>query len=125
MVIDKIKEVRQLKFQIEMIDDKIKEIRSKMEGQAIRYSDMPKPEGYKKNIMQNLMERLLELENKRNILQTRADIILEELLKLPEMMYKVVYYRHIDSLTWLQISTKLHYSIAQCKRFYISAKRCS
>lgn len=122
MVIDKIKEVRHLKFQVKIIDDKIKELRSQIEGQAIKYSDMPKMEGYKQNIMQNLMERLMELESKRNRLQMKIDIILEELSELPEMVYKVVYYRHIDNLSWLEVADKLHYSIAQCKRFYIKAK---
>lgn len=123
MVIDKIKEVRHLKFQVKIIDDKIKELRSQIEGQAIKYSDMPKMEGYKQNIMQNLMERLMELESKRNRLQMKIDIILEELSELPEMVYKVVYYRHIDNLSWLEVADKLHYSIAQCHRFYTTAKK--
>lgn len=123
MVIDKIKEVRQLKFQVKMIDDKIKEIRSQVECQAIKYSDMPKMEGYKKSVMQSLMERLLELEGKRNRLQIKIDIILEELSELPEMVYKVVYYRHVDNLSWLEIADKLNYSIAQCHRFYTNAKK--
>lgn len=123
MVIDKIKEVRHLKFQVKIIDDKIKEIRSQIEGQAIKYSDMPKMEGYKQNIMQSLMERLMELESKRNRLQMKIDIILEELSELPEMVYKVVYYRHIDNLSWLEVADKLHYSITQCHRFYNMARR--
>lgn len=123
MVIDKIKEVRHLKFQVKIIDDKIKEIRSQIESQAIKYSDMPKMEGYKQNIMQNLMERLMELESKRNRLQMKIDIILEELSELPETVYKVVYYRHIDNLSWLEVADKLNYSVSQCRRFYLEAKK--
>lgn len=122
MVIEKIKEVKHLKFQIKILDDKIEEIRAQIEGQAIKYSDMPRMEGYKKNIMQSTMERLLELENKKNRLQMKIDIILEELSELPEMVYKVVYYRHVDSLSWLEVANKLHYSVSQCRRFYIDAK---
>lgn len=122
MVIDKIKEVRQLKFQVKMLDEKINEVRSQIEGQSIRYSDISKMEGYKKSIMQNFVERLLELESKRNRLQMKIDIILEELSELPEMVYKVVYYRHVDNLSWLKIADKLNYSIAQCHRFYDNAK---
>lgn len=123
MVIEKIKEVRHLKFQVKMIDEKIKEIRSQIECQAIKYSDIPKLEGYKKSIMQNSVEHLLELESKRNRLQMKIDIILEELSELPELVYKVVYYRHIDNLSWLEIADKLNYSVAQCHRFYTNAKK--
>ena len=123
MVIEKIKEVRQLKFQIKIIDSKINEIRSQIQGQAIKYSDIPKMESYRNNIMQNLMEKIIELENKKSRLQMKIDIILEELSELPEMIYKVVYYKHVDNLTWLEIADKLNYSVSQCRRFYIEAKK--
>lgn len=122
MVIEKIKEVKHLKFQIKILEEKIEEIRGQMEVQAIKYSDMPKAEGYAKSIMQMLTEKILELENKKDKLQIKIDFILEELSELPETVYKVVYYRHIDNMSWLEIADKVNYSVSQCKRFYVNAK---
>lgn len=118
MVIEKIKEVKRLKFQIKILDEKIEEVRSQMSVQAMKYSDMPKVEGYKQSLLQAQTERLLELETRKNKLQIKIDIILDELAELPEVTYKVVYYRHIDNLSWLEISSKMGYSLAQCHRFY-------
>ena len=118
MVIEKIKEVKHLKFQIKILEEEIEEIRGQMEVQAIKYSDMPKAEGYVKSIMQMLTEKILELENKKDKLQIKIDFILGELSELPETIYKVVYYRHIDNMSWLEIADKVNYSVTQCRRFY-------
>lgn len=123
MVISKLDEVKRLKFQIKLLDDKIRELKSYIENQAIKYSDMPKIEGFKDNILQLQIERLVEFEMKKDRLQMKIDIILDELSLLPELPYKVAYYRHINELRWLDISKKIGYSVAQCHRFYLIAQK--
>ena len=122
MVIEKMKEVRHLKFQIKILDEKIEEIRGQMELQAAKYSDMPKAEGYTNSVIQVLTDKILELESKKDKLQTKIDFILEELSELPETIYKVAYYRQVNNMSWLEIANKVNYSVAQCHRFYDHAK---
>ena len=64
------------------------------------------------------IERLIELETKKYHLQMRIDEVLDELSKLPELSYKVVYYRDFVGLRWVDISRKIGYSVSQCHRFY-------
>lgn len=116
-------EVKKLKFQIKLLDDKIKELKSSIENKAIRYSDMPKIEGFRDSLLQIQVERLIELETKKDRLQMKIDIILEDFVGLPELPYKVLYYRHVEGLRWIDISRKLRYSVAQCHRFYLIAKQ--
>lgn len=118
MVISKIEDIKRMKFQIEVIDEQIEKIRSRMQIQAAKYSSLPKLFGYKQNVLQIQMEKLLELEKRRNDLEGKINEILEEFSRLPEMSYKVLYYRYFGNLTWLEISGKLGYSVAQCRRFY-------
>ena len=122
MVISKLNEVRNLKFKIKLLDDKIKELRSRLKSQSIKYSDLPKAGGFKNNLIELQTERLIELETKKEHLQMKIDIILDELSELPELTYKVVYYRHIDRLRWLDIAKKIGYSVSQCHRFYAVAQ---
>lgn len=96
MVISKLDEAKRLKFQIKLLDEKIKELKNSVEIQGIKYSDLPKIEGFKNNLIELQIERLLELEAKKYSLQMRIDEVLEGLSKLPELSYKVVYYRHVE-----------------------------
>lgn len=96
MVISKLDEAKRLKFQIKLLDEKIKELKNSLEIQGIKYSDLPKIEGFKSNLIELHIERLLELEAKKYSLQMRIDEVLEGLSKLPELSYKVVYYRHVE-----------------------------
>ncbi len=123
MIIEKLKDVKRLKFQIKCIENDIEEVRSKMEHHAIKYSKIPKPSGYKDNIMEMFISRIEDLEIKKNKLQMKIDMVLEELSVLPEMPYRVTYYRYVDSMSWDEISKKIGYSITQCYRFYRAAKR--
>ena len=118
MVISKLDEAKRLKFQIKLLDEKIKELKNSLEIQGIKYSDLPKIEGFKNNLIELQIERLLELEAKKYSLQMRIDEVLDELSKLPELSYKVVYYRHVEGLRWIDISKKIGYSVSQCHRFY-------
>jgi len=122
MVISKLEEVKKLKFQIKLLDEKIQELKSSLDVQGMRYSDLPKIEGFKNNLIELQIERLLELQTKKYHLQMKIDDILEELSKLPELSYKVIYYRHVDGLRWIDISKKIGYSVAQCHRFYAVAQ---
>ena len=122
MVISKLDEAKRLKFQIKLLDEKIKEIKNSLEIQGIKYSDLPKIEGFKNNLIELQIERLLELEAKKYSLQMRIDEVLDELSKLPELSYKVVYYRHVEGLRWIDISKKIGYSVSQCHRFYAVAQ---
>lgn len=85
MIISKLDEVKKLKFQIKILEDKIKELRGKIESQAIKYSDTPKISGFKDNLM--------ELEIKKEHLQIKIDIILEEFIKYKEVL---PYYRNVE-----------------------------
>ena len=122
MLISKLDEVRKLKFQIKLLDEKIKEFRSKLENKGINYSDLPKLKGFKNNFIELQVEKLIELERKQYHLQSEIDEILNEFSKLPELPYKVVYYRHIDNLRWIDIAKKMGYSVSQCHRFYTVAQ---
>ncbi len=122
MVIEKLKEVKKIKYQIKFLDESIEETRNQMKHHAIRYSDMPKAVGYKDKILEALIERLEELENKKNRLQIKVDLILEELSVLPELPYKVAIDRCVYGLSWYQISKKTGYSKTSCYRFYAEAK---
>ena len=118
MVISKLDEARQTKFQIKLLEQKIQELKSSLDIQGVKYSYLPKANGLKNNLIELKIERLLELESKKYHLQIKIDDILEELSKLPELLYKIVYYRHIDGLRWVDISKKIGYSVSQCHRFY-------
>lgn len=122
MVISKLDEAKRLKFQIKLLDEKIKELKNSLEIQGIKYSDLPKIEGFKNNLIELQIERLLELEAKKYSLQIKIDEVLEGLSKLPELSYKVVYYRHVEGLRWIDISKKIGYSVSQCHRFYSLAQ---
>ncbi len=122
MVISKLDEAKRLKFQIKLLDEKIKELKNSLEIQGIKYSDLPKIEGFKNNLIELQIERLLELEAKKYSLQIKIDEVLEGLSKLPELSYKVVYYRHVEGLRWIDISKKIGYSVSQCHRFYALAQ---
>lgn len=122
MVISKLDEAKRLKFQIKLLDEKIKELKNSLEIQGIKYSDLPKIEGFKNNLIELQIERLLELEAKKYSLQIKIDEVLEGLSKLPELSYKVVYYRHVEGLRWIDISKKIGYSVSQCHRFYAATK---
>ena len=117
MVISKLDEAKRLKFQIKLLDEKIKELKNSLEIQGIKYSDLPKIEGFKNNLIELQIERLLELEAKKYSLQMRIDEVLDEL------SYKVVYYRHVEGLRWIDISKKIGYSVSQCHRFYDVAQK--
>lgn len=117
MVIEKLKDVKRLKFQIKCIENDIEEVRNKVEHHAIKYSKIPKPSGYKDNIMEMFISRIEDLETKKNKLQMKIDMVLEELSVLPEMPYRVVYCRHVDSMSWDEISKCVGYSPAHCRRF--------
>lgn len=121
-VIDKFYEVKQLKFHIKMLDEKINTLRSKVEVQAVKYSDLPKIKNCQDRILSLRMEKLFELEMQKDKLQTKIDIILEELEVLPEHLYGVLHYRIIEGLKWKAISKKLSYSVSQCHRFFDIAK---
>ncbi len=122
MIISRLEEVKKLKFQIKLLNEKIKELKSSLEIQGIKYSDLPKIEGFKNNLIELQIERLLELEAKKYSLQMRIDEVLEGLSKLPELSYKVVYYRHVEGLRWIDISKKIGYRVSQCHRFYSATK---
>ena len=122
MVISKLDEAKRLKFQIKLLDEKIKELKSSLDVQGMRYSDFPKIEGFKNNLIELQIERLIELETKKYSLQMRIDEVLDELSKLPELSYKVVYYRDFVGLRWIDISRKIGYSVSQCHRFYAVAQ---
>lgn len=122
MVIEKLKEVKKLKYQIKFLDESIEETRNQMKHHAIRYSDIPKAAGYKDKVLEMLTEKLEELENKKNRLQIKADMILEELSVLPEMPYRVAIERYVNGLSWYEISKRTGYSKPSCYRFYAQAK---
>lgn len=121
-VIDKFYEVKQLKFRIKMLDEKIDELRTKLEVQAVKYSDLPKIKNCQDRILSLQMEKLIEMKMQKDKLQTKMEIILEELEVLPEHLYRVLCYRIIEGLRWEAISKKLSYSVAQCRRFFSAAK---
>ena len=118
MVISKLDEAKRLKFQIKLLDEKINELKNSLDIQGMRYADLPKIEGFKNNLIELQVERLIELETKKYHLQMRIDEVLDELSKLPELSYKVVYYRDFVGLRWVDISRKIGYSVSQCHRFY-------
>ena len=118
MVISKLDEAKRLKFQIKLLDEKINELKNSLDIQGMRYADLPKIEGFKNNLIELQVERLVELETKKYHLQMRIDEVLDELSKLPELSYKVVYYRDFVGLRWVDISRKIGYSVSQCHRFY-------
>ena len=118
MVISKPGEAKRLKFQIKLLDEKINELKSNLDIQVMRYADLPKIEGFKNNLIELQVERLIELETKKYHLQMRIDEVLDELSKLPELSYKVVYYRDFAKFRWVDISKKIGYSVSQCHRFY-------
>ena len=122
MVIEKLKEVKKIKYQIKFLDESIEETRNQMKHHAVSYSDIPRITGYRDKVLEMLTEKLEELENKKNRLQIKADMILEELSVLPEMPYRVSIYRYIDGLSWYEISKRTGYSKTSCCRFYNEAK---
>jgi DNA-directed RNA polymerase specialized sigma24 family protein len=124
MIVQKLKEIGKLKFRIKILEDKIKELRCQIEGHAVRYSELPKIHGFD-NIFQVQIERLVELETKKTRLQMKIDIILDELDGVPELQYKIIYYKFIDNLSWREIAKKVEYSVTQCHRFYNDALNCS
>ncbi len=122
MVISKLDEARQTKFQIKLLEQKIQELKSSLDIQGVKYSYFPKANGLKNNLIELKIERLLELETKKYHLQMRIDEVLDDLSKLPELSYKVVYYRDFVGLRWIDISRKIGYSVSQCHRFYAIAQ---
>ena len=87
MVISKPGEAKRLKFQIKLLDEKINELKNSLDIQGMRYADLPKIEGFKNNLIELQVERLIELETKKYHLQMRIDEVLDELSKLPELSY--------------------------------------
>lgn len=82
---------------------------------------MPKPEGFITSLLQVQTEHLIELEQKKQRLQNRMEMILEDFQTMPENLYKILYYRHVDGLRWEEIALKTNYSRAQCHRLYDNA----
>ena len=122
MVISKLDEAKRLKFQIKLLDEKINELKNSLDIQGMRYADLPKIEGFKNNLIELQVERLVELETKKYHLQMRIDEVLDELSKLPELSYKVVYYRDFVGLRWVDISRKIGHSVSQCLDFMMLPK---
>lgn len=125
LVIEKLREIRKLRFKIKRIDEQIEDIRGKMEHHAIIYSDLPKNPGYKDNIMEMFMSRIEELELEKSKIQLKIDMILDEISFLPEASYRVLIYKYVDEMSWEQISQKLGYSKSSCQRFCNNAKKIS
>lgn len=122
MIMEKFVELRKIKSKMQFLDNCIEETRNRMKVRAMQYSDMPKIVGYKDKTMEILMEKLEELETKKNKLQLKFEMIQEELSILPEMPYKVAFYKVVYRMSWCQISSKLGYSRASCFRFFDEVK---
>ena len=95
MVISKPGEAKRLKFQIKLLDEKINELKNSLDIQGMRYADLPKIEGFKNNLIELQVERLIELETKKYHLQMRIDEVLDKLSKLPELSYMMPIYSGI------------------------------
>ena len=64
-----------------------------------------------------------ELDNLFEAKRLLEDFVEKELIRLnkyDEVLQLIVYYKEqcLEKLTWQQISNRVHYSIAQCKRIY-------
>lgn len=107
-----------------ILDEKIEELKGQMGLQAIKYSDYPKIQLSKQDILQQKVEKLIEIEMRKDVLQTKLDGILQEqLYKIPYNILKVAYLRVVEGLKWEIISKKLNYSRSQCWRLFNVAKK--
>lgn len=61
------------KEQIKLLDEKIQKLKSSLNVQSIKYSDLPKVKGFKNNFVKLKLEKLLELESK-NITYKRKQV---------------------------------------------------
>lgn len=119
---EKFNELRKIMHKVKFLEECIEETRTQMKIHAMQYSDIPKTIGFKDRTLEILIEKIEDLENKKNRLQLRYEIIQEELSVLPEMPYKVAFYKVVYGMPWKQISTKLGYSRTSCFRFFDEAK---
>lgn len=123
MAIDKFVELRRIKSKIQFLDNCIKRTKIRINLHNVTQSDMYKTFGYRDKILETLTEELEKLENEKEKLQTKTDIILEKLSGLPKIVLEVAIYKEVYLLSWVQISGKTGYSCEEIQKFYKEAEK--
>lgn len=121
-----LKACRDIRGQIESIDERIARLRSQAERLSRPLTGMPGG-GSAGDALAVYAARLDELERQR------ADrvIALEEQLQvcedwidaLPGQQAKVMRLRYIVGLSWRQVAKRAHYSVGHCRNIHTAAKR--
>jgi DNA-directed RNA polymerase specialized sigma24 family protein len=66
--------------------------------------EFPITDGTYKNLIEFYTEKILELEKEIEILQSEVDKVFDEIKKLPELEFKVIYFRYFENLNWFKMS---------------------
>jgi DNA-directed RNA polymerase specialized sigma subunit len=106
MVIQDLRKVSKIKFQIKILEDKITIYRSRIGAKSILLKKFPITDGTYKNLLEFYTEKILELEKEVEILQSEVNKVFDEIKKLPELEFKVIYFRYFENLNWFLVSQK-------------------
>ncbi|MDR1627228.1 MAG: hypothetical protein LBR79_00455 [Oscillospiraceae bacterium] len=116
MVIQDLNKVSKIKFQIKILEDKITVYRSRIGVKSMTLKEFPITDGTYKNLIEFYTEKILELEKEIEILQSEVDKVFNEIKKLPELEFKVIYFRYFENLNWFKTSKLLEKHRITCER---------
>ena len=120
--IKKFYELRHIKAQMQMVEDSLSIVKSRIRLHSVT-EKQHNGAFYMDSVLGKLENELNNLENQKKQLQRESDLILKELSVLPEMPRKIMMYKYVYALNWVQISKKTGYSYEEALKLYKEAKK--
>lgn len=120
--IKKFYELRHIKAQMQMVEDSLSIVKSRIRLHSVT-EKQHNGAFYTDSVLGKLENELNNLENQKKQLQRESDLILKELSVLPEMPRKIMMYKYVYALNWVQISKKTGYSYEEALKLYKEAKK--
>lgn len=133
--------LKEANFQVEQLENQYEYYlneKASLEGLVLPRSMDIKPEKVDGGKLEDNLSKYIELKDikqidemlayihaKKQNLLTWIENELKILGKYDQVEQLVVYYKEIDTrkLSWIEISTLVHYSVSQCKRIYRRYKK--
>ena len=120
-----LRKIRNLKLQVEKIDNRIEVLKSRAEYPGVQYSDLPKPpKDNNSNVFQKYMEQKEKLEIDKLDLENKIFELEKLFSNLEKLYYDILYAKYskgCNKSSWKDIADQFGYSESVCRKYKTEA----